>query len=78
MQDDGELRLQRILCALKGVADMLPQQTTEGPAQSLSPQRQEEQAAAAGFQRAVLRMFGAHDRVGFHYLLTDTSKSVPA
>lgn len=62
VQDDGELRLQRILLALKGIADMLPAHGAELAHQSLSPQRQEEQAAAAGFQRAVLRMFGAADK----------------
>ena len=68
-QDDGELRLQRILRALKGIADMLPQQASDGAAQSaqsLSPPRQEELAAAAGYQRAVQRMFGAHDKVCCH------------
>ncbi len=66
MQDDGELRLQRILRSLKCIADMLPEQASDQAAQaaqSLSPPRQEELAAAAGFQRAVLRMFGAHDKV---------------
>ena len=62
-QEDGELRLQRILRSLKGIADMLPEQTADQAAQTVSPPRQEELAAAAGFQRAVLRMFGAHDKV---------------
>ena len=66
-QDDGELRLQRILCALKSIADALPQPASEGAAaESLSPPRQEELTAAAGFQLAVLRMFGAHDKVPCH------------
>ena len=64
LQDDGELRLQRILVSLKGIADWLPNERSQQPWQSLSPPRQEEQAAASGFQRAVLRMFGSSNQVG--------------
>lgn len=66
VQDDGELRLQRILRALKSIADLLPQPASGGAAAALSPPRQEELAAAASFRRAVLRMFGAHDKVRCH------------
>ena len=55
-----------MLWALKGIASMLPVQAGNDAAQALLPPRQEELAAAAGFQRAVLRMFVAHDKVRSH------------
>ena len=63
-QDNGELRLQRILLSLRGIADMLPNERSTQPWQSPSPQRQEEQSAASGFQAAVLRIFGSSNQVG--------------
>ena len=79
LQDDGELRLQRILQSLKGIADLLPDERSQQPWQNLSPPRLEEQAAASGFQRAVLRMFGSSNQVSTPCLVAGmhTSQYIP-
>ena len=52
-----------MLRALKTIADALPEPGAEVAPGTLSPQREEERAAALGFRRAGLRMFAADNQV---------------
>lgn len=52
-----------MLRALRTIADALSEPVAEVAPGNLSPQREEERAAAMGFRRAALRMFTADNQV---------------